>query len=509
MTPSRSRRRFLSELGCGMAALSLGPALASDLGWRVEEHGDLTTEFDPRFRKLIDLVTDTPPDRLQPILIERLKAGSLDLKTLVSATAVANAMKFGGEDYTGYHAFMALEPALQMAEDLPTDEKALPVLKVVWRNAHRIQQKGGRRGRVLVRAGNDADEKIAADAPTRLRDLTRNLKWDDAERLFGGMMNASHEDAWNGLQPTIRECTDVHRVVLAWRSFDMVRNTGFDYARTLLRQNVRFAVDRERMRRRDSKPVSQVRKLVPALLDDHGLMNGARGTRRVDAAWIERHADLIYRSSKADAAEATAKALAKGIHPEDVGDAISVASNALILRQERDWKGKLKVHGASKGVHASDATNAWRNIARTCGPKHAAASLIVAAHHACKGNLYKQAPLPHEEHLARIDTRDPSRLVAMAADAIKNGDHGGTCAAIQTYFDLGHAAGPLKTAIVRAAVNDDGSLHHEKYWHTVKEETARARPEHKTRQYVALGRVLASGSGERAPGVAEARKLLG
>ena len=123
--------------------------------------------------------------------------------------------------------------------------------------------------------------------------------------------------------------------------------------------------------------------------------------------------------------------------------------------------------------------------------------------------MYRQAPLPHPDHLRKVSTNDRARLISMTADAIKNGDHGGTCAAIQKYFEAGHAEGPLKTIIVRAAINDDGSLHHEKYWHTVKEESSRARPEHRARQYIALGRVLASGSGEPAPGVAAARQALG
>ena len=45
--------------------------------------------------------------------------------------------------------------------------------------------------------------------------------------------------------------------------------------------------------------------------------------------------------------------------PEAVGEAISLAANQLVLRSTSS-----RTHGNSLGVHGSDATNAWRNIAR-------------------------------------------------------------------------------------------------------------------------------------------------
>ena len=45
--------------------------------------------------------------------------------------------------------------------------------------------------------------------------------------------------------------------------------------------------------------------------------------------------------------------------PEAVGEAISLAANQLVLRSTFS-----RTHGNSVGVHGSDATNAWRNIAR-------------------------------------------------------------------------------------------------------------------------------------------------
>ena len=50
---------------------------------------------------------------------------------------------FAGEDYIGYHTFMALAPALAMSRELPSALAPLPVLKVLYRNTAQIQARGG------------------------------------------------------------------------------------------------------------------------------------------------------------------------------------------------------------------------------------------------------------------------------------------------------------------------------------------------------------------------------
>ena len=54
------------------------------------------------------------------------------------------------------------------------------------------------------------------------------------------------EVAYNDLQYVVQDYIDVHRVVLAWRSWALLDFTGKEYAHTLLRQSVRFCVDEER-----------------------------------------------------------------------------------------------------------------------------------------------------------------------------------------------------------------------------------------------------------------------
>ena len=58
------------------------------------------------------------------------------------------------------------------------------------------------------------------------------------------------------------------------------------------------------------------------------------------------------------------------------------------------------------------------------------------------------------------------------------------------------------------AISEDGALHAEKYYRTVREEFASLRPAYRWRQVVALARVTASEYGRPAPGCAEARALL-
>jgi hypothetical protein len=93
---------------------------------------------------LVLIMQQTPVDKLQPILVDKLKRGETTLSDLIGAAALANAQTLGGEDYVGYHCEMALTPALAMASELPAERQPLPVLKVLYRNTTRLQQVGNR-----------------------------------------------------------------------------------------------------------------------------------------------------------------------------------------------------------------------------------------------------------------------------------------------------------------------------------------------------------------------------
>jgi hypothetical protein len=167
------------------------------------------------------------------------------------------------------------------------------------------------------------------------------------------------------------------------------------------------------------------------------------------------------------------------------------------------------VHGASVGVHACDAANAWRNIARVSDARNTVASLIVGAFHTggqSSGPDAKPRPLP--EHLETVKAKDAATLLRDAEAAIRDKDQGRACAIVHRYDELGHAPRPVLDLLLRYAISEDGALHAEKYYRTVCEEFAATRPAFRWRQLVALARVTASEYGYPAPGYAEACRLL-
>lgn len=140
----RNRREFLANVGRGMLLASVGPVVAQDLGLASGAMADDSASrltFGP-IEPLVALMQDTPIDRLLPAVVERIHAGE-EFSRLVAGAALANARTFGGQDYEGYHSIMALVPAYEMSRELPESQKALPLLKVFYRNTNHIQQQGG------------------------------------------------------------------------------------------------------------------------------------------------------------------------------------------------------------------------------------------------------------------------------------------------------------------------------------------------------------------------------
>lgn len=513
MSPS-SRREFLTEVSRGMLVVGLGATVATDLGlspaYAGEEIGPLSFGG---YDRLVDLLQSTPAEDLQPVLIEKLARGQTDLRSLIAAAALANAETFGGQDYVGYHTAMAMLPALAMSQLLPSERQPLPVLKVVYRNAQQIQQFGGASKKTLM-AIHAAEHAAEQGIDIQLRDASRNADMDGAEEIFTQLTDASLEDTFNALQPAVQDDINVHRFVFAHRVRGLADLLGKDYAHTLLRQCVRFCVDNERSLKKHDSPQPEIRALVPKLLDQYHLAGKPLGKRDPGDEWVDRLAQTIYDGPSARSADAVAAALADGVDPEVIGEAISLASNQVVLRQSSD---KWRAHGDAPGVHSSDASNAWRNMARVTSPAHAVTGLIVAGYHAPALGTFESERYPTEEHRATIKSRDAAALLAEAEDAIRHNDQGRATAAIQIYGEAGHAPEPVFQAMLKYAVSEDGRLHGEKYYHTVCEEFRTTRPAFRWRQLTALARVTASAYGYnredqhgfQAAGYAEACKLLG
>ena len=462
---------------------------------------------------LVALMQETPADRLLPAVVERMKGGT-DLRQMVAAAALANARTFGGQDYDGYHAIMALAPAYAMSRELPEAQAALPVLKVLYRNTNHIQQKGGPSHEALhvLETTSPSAGESGAEA---LREATRR---QDIDGGGADLRRAGAGSARRGVQRP-----PVPRPGQRQRPPGRPRLALLGAAR-LHRQGTRphpappvGAVLRRRGEQlRDKNGGEALRALLPKLLERDGLASRSPGDRQPGDDWIERMSQTIYAARREQAAEAVAEALREGVAPEAVGEAISLAANQLVLhdpgRRKEEGAGKPigSVHGASVGVHASDAANAWRNIARVSDRRNVVASLIVGAYHTAgqSGGLNPQ-PYPFAEHREKVVSVEPTALLPEADTAIRAGDQARACALVHRYGELGLPARPVFDLLLGYAISEDGALHAEKYYRTVTEEFAATRPAFRWRQLAALARVTASEYGRPAPGIAEARRLIG
>ncbi len=516
MNTFRTRREFLSAVGQGMLVASVGAGVATDLNLGVayadEAAGALT--FGP-LEPLVALMQETPVERLLPTLVERLNQGA-ELRTLVAAAALANARTFGGEDYIGFHTMMALAPAYHMSRELPSERQALPVLKVLYRNTNRIHEHGGRSSEVLrpvTSAPVSTGGGEAMQAAVRSKDIER------AERTFAGLVQRSPEEGFNDLLYAVQDHTDVHRVVLPYRAWDLLGLIGREHAHTLLRQSVRYCVKAESQGH--GSHGDEPRALLPKLLEEYHLINRAPGSQSADDVWIERMSQTIFRGTPSEAADAAAAALAEGFTPDAVGEAISLAANQLVLRDmgrppqaESPGKPVGSVHGDSIGVHACDSANAWRNMSRAGNPRNVFACLILGAYQVALdraergGDFLHWNPLPVQWHLDQLKDNEPDRLLAQLDESIRGNLQARACAVVHRYGQLGHAPRGVFDLLLGYAISEDGALHGEKYYRTVSEEFAATRPAFRWRQLTALARVTASEFGRPAAGCEEARNLL-
>src|SRR6516165_93269 len=176
------RREFLQEVGGGMLAVLVGSGLAAELGLAAKENKESEVNTPTGLARLSELIQQTPTKDLLPALHTELKNG-VSLKELIAAGALANARAFGGQDYNGYHSFMALCPSYAMAMALPEKERPLPILKVLYRISTHIH--GARC------ASEDHLDKVEParlegkkPAGMQMRDAARAHKLARAEAIF-------------------------------------------------------------------------------------------------------------------------------------------------------------------------------------------------------------------------------------------------------------------------------------------------------------------------------------
>jgi hypothetical protein len=507
----RTRRDFLVEVSRGVLVATVGCELAGELGLGTARAEEAAAALNfGALEPLVCMMQETQASALLPVLMRQIESGS-DLRRLVAAAALANARTFGGEDYVGFHTMMALAPAYHMAQELPKERQALPVFKVLYRNTNRIQERGGRKEEVLhvVKPATGGDS---------LREIVRQKDMTAAEQFFADIARRSPEDAFNEVLQAVQDDTEVHRTVLPYRAWDMLGIIGKEHAHTLLRQSVHYCVKAENWQH-ESRTKS--RTLLPKLLEEHKLLGRSPGQRQAEDKWVEELSQTIFTSSAEQAAAAAAAALAEGMHPDAIGEAISLAANQLVLRdvgrqprEESPGKPVGSVHGDSIGVHASDSANAWRNMARVSNPRNCFASLILGAYQMALdrgnrgGDFLNWKPLPVQYHLESVKSTEPDALLRETDEAIRGNLQAKAAAIVHKYGQLGHAPRPVFDLMLKYAVTEDGALHAEKYYRTVSEEFNATRQPFRWRHLVALARVTASEYGRPAPGIAQAHELL-
>jgi hypothetical protein len=505
----KNRRTFLADVGRGMLAGSLGTALATDLGISpVQADQEKQRLTFGNLEPLVSMMQETSLDKLQKTVVEKIRTGT-DLKSLIAAGTLANARSFGGHDYIGFHTFMALAPALDMSQRLPNELKALPVLKVLYRNTERIHAFGGSaKDSLLPIVSKGHIER--ADGPS-LREATRAGDQDKAEQILAAMSNQPRGEMFNHVQYAVQDSTNVHRVVLAWLAVDLV---GEQNAELLLRQSVRFCTDSSKSRIKRKQPEPALWTTIPKLIDQHKLQGNSFGKRKGDDQWVEDMAFTIFTSQQDVATDAIAECIAEGFDLESISESISLAANLQLLHDPGRSKyvshDKIvgSVHGDSVGVHASDAANAWRNIARVSNDRNAIVSLLLATYHSAgmrKGMTREQWPLK-DEAVERLDKAD--EVLAVIDKAVRAKDQALAGAAVERYHELGGNEKPVFDLMLRFATSEDGALHAEKFYRTVTEEFATTRKSLRWRQLVGLARVSASEFGTKSPGYREACSLL-
>lgn len=515
-----TRRELFHDVGRGMFVAALGSAFAADigLGFAAEQDPKHLTFGD--LEPLVAFLQETHPSKLMPKVAEKLKEGT-SLKQFTAAAALANARAFGGEDYDGYHTLMALAPAYWMSSQETREErKPLAVMKVLMRNTNRINAVGGAKAEVLkpVKPGELAGKQSHGE---QLRELVRKSDLEASEAAFAAICaNDKAEDALNALMMSVDDALDVHRIVLVSRAWDLVNFVGTERAHSLLRQSVRYCVQADR-NPNNVKRNQPARDLLAKLLDQYGLLGKKPGTRVADDEWVGKFADTIFRSTSAQAGEAVAAALSEGFAADSVSQAIGLAANQLLVRDEgrpRAEGGNKpagSIHGDSIGVHACDSAHAWRHLAAAGDRRTQVTSLILSGYQVARdrvergGDFLKWDPYPRTEHREKVREVAADALLKEIDGAIREKNQARAAALAHRVVTEKEDSIKDLIALFRGfATSEDGALHAEKFFITATDEFSKARPAHRAGQMVALARVTASEYGIPAPGFKEACDLM-
>ena len=120
-------------------------------------------------------------------------------------------------------------------------------------------------------------------------------------------------------------------------------------------------------------------------------------------------------------------------------------------KRASNYNGKKPVgsfNGDSVGEHASDAINAWRNIARVSNHRNTVASLIAGAYHT-DGQLGRVTAkaYPLAEQFEKISDHDPAKLLKQIDGAIREKDQMRVTAIVQRYGEQGQRLADVRFVV--------------------------------------------------------------
>src|SRR5207244_8865404 len=113
------------------------------------------------------------------------------------------------------------------------------------RNTARSPESGGRETE-LPRAIPPGGPPAGNAAGEEMRALVRAKDVGGAERALAALAMRSPGEALDGLLYAVDDNTEVHRVVLPHRAWDLLDVIGKEHALTLLRQSVHYCVKEEK-----------------------------------------------------------------------------------------------------------------------------------------------------------------------------------------------------------------------------------------------------------------------
>ncbi len=212
--------------------------------------------------------------------------------------------------------------------------------------------------------------------------------------------------AFNALLMEVEDETEVHRVALPYRAWDL---DGDHRAGPCRQRSCARACGT--VSSAEARPHSTAtRDALASVMSEFHLDTRQPGDRIPDDQWVEETARVAPEQFASERPPRW-EPLAEGISPDAVTEAAAVAANQILLRDPgrpqkhaSDNKPAGSVHGDSIGLHCCDAVNAWRNIARVADDRNRFAAAVLSAYQVARDRIVPgtegerfidREPLPH------------------------------------------------------------------------------------------------------------------